>query len=192
MKYTIHHEEVVYNGFLQIKKAQITHDRFHHQEPISYDREVLDKGDCIAVLLFEKDTNCIILIKQFRYPTVKHTTGWFVELPAGAIEDNEDPKNAAYREVEEETGYTVAELEHIQTFYATPGSSTERMFLFYGEVTTSDKEAAGGGASYEDEDIEIVKLPVAEIPHLLQSHTLPDAKTIIALQWFLMQNKLKF
>ena len=187
MKYTIHNEEIVYDGFLKIKKADITHDRFRLKEPVSYDREVLDKGDCIAVLLYEKDSDSLLLIKQFRYPTIKNTDGWFVELPAGAIENNEEPVVAAYREVKEETGYEVRHLEKVTTFYATPGSSSERMFLFYGEVDTKDKIEKGGGATYEDEDIEIVKLPVQDIKRALIENTIPDAKTIIALQWFLMR-----
>lgn len=187
MKYTIHNEEIVYNGFLKIKKADITHDSFADNTPISYDREVLDKGDCIAVLLYEKDSDSILLIQQFRYPTIKHTTGWFIELPAGAIENDEDPAVAAYREVKEETGYKVKHLEQITTFYATPGSSSERMFLFYGEVETSDKIEKGGGATYEDEDIKLVKIPVMDIKNILKKNILPDAKTILALQWFLMK-----
>ncbi len=186
MNYKILNEKLVYDGFFKVKKAVITHDRFYENQPITYTREVVDRGDCVGVLLYEKDTDRVLFINQFRYPTIKSSDGWFLEIPAGSLEDNEDPVQCAIREVAEETGYHVGHLEHITTFYATPGSSTERMYLYYGEVTEDDQIYHGGGVKEEDEDIQLCKYPVPEIEALLKSNTINDAKSIIALQWFMM------
>ncbi|TPN88993.1 NUDIX domain-containing protein [Aquimarina algicola] len=187
MKYKIDKENLVYEGFLKIKKATITHDRFHNENTISYSREMLDKGDCVAVLLFEKDTQNVLLINQFRYPTTQRDNdGWLVELPAGGIEKDEDPVTCAIREVEEETGYRASQLQLISKFYATPGVSSERMYLYYAEVTSNDKIAEGGGVKEENEDIQLCKYPISEIDSLLNNSKINDAKTIIALQWFLL------
>lgn len=184
MKYKILNEDVVYDGFLKIKKAVVIHDRFHKDTPVTYSREIVDCGDSVAVLLYEKDTNHLILVNQFRYSTTKNGSGWLLEIPAGGLEENEDPVACAVREVEEETGYQVLELEHITTFYATPGDSSERMYLYYGEVSEKDKIYAGGGLNEEDEDIQLSKHHISEIDDLLESGKICDAKTIIAFQWF--------
>ncbi|MBQ0733270.1 NUDIX domain-containing protein [Aquimarina celericrescens] len=189
MKYNIVKESLVYDGFLKIKEALITHDRFHENTAVTYTREVLDKGPFVAVLLYEKDTDQLVFINQFRYPTIKNGTGWLFEIPAGGIEGEEDPIQSAIREVEEETGYVVTDLHHILSCYMTPGISSERMYLYYGEVVQSDKKNEGGGAVYEDEDIKVCKYPAAEIKTLLMSEVIDDAKSIIALQWFMI-NKL--
>ncbi|WP_103068327.1 NUDIX domain-containing protein [Aquimarina sediminis] len=189
MKYKILNENIVYKGFLIVKKAKIVHDRFYKNTPVTYSREMVDRGDSVAVLLYEKDTDHLILINQFRYPTTKKGNGWLLEIPAGGIEENEDPIQCAIREVKEETGYQVSELEHITTFYATPGGSSERMFLYYGEIFEKDKIHQGGGLNEEDEDIELQKYHISQIDTLLRSGTICDAKSIIAFQWFRI-NKL--
>ncbi len=187
MKYKIKEEHSVYKGFLTIKKATLVHDRFQEDtEPITCTREMLDKGDCVGVLLYEKDTDCLIMVNQFRYPTVEHTNGWLLEIVAGGIENNEDPEKSAIREIEEETGYRVNELEFITSFYTTPGNSSERMFLYYSEVIKSDKLYDGGGVKGELEDIQVYKFKCSEIDKLLTTNAIVDAKSIIALQWFKM------
>ncbi|MBG6129694.1 ADP-ribose pyrophosphatase [Aquimarina sp. EL_43] len=184
MNYKILDEDLVYDGFLKIKKAVVTHDRFHKSTPVTYSREMVDRGDSVAILLYEKDTNHLILINQFRYPTTKNDNGWLIEIPAGGLEENEDPVACAIRETEEETGYQVNDLRHITTFYATPGGSSERMYLYYAEVSEKDKIYIGGGLKEEEEDIELCKYHISEIDDLLISGKVNDAKTIIALQWF--------
>lgn len=189
MKYNILNENLVYDGFLKIKKATITHDSFYKNTRITCSREMLDRGDSVAVLLFEKDTNQFIFIDQFRYPTIKQGTGWLKEIPAGELEFDEDPVKCAIREVEEETGYIVNHLDHISTFYATPGGSSERMYLYFGEVMKKDKVYTGGGLQEENEDILLYKYDASKIDTLLNSGIINDAKSIIALQWYKI-NKL--
>ncbi len=186
MKYTVLEETYVYEGYLRIKKGTISHDRFDGASSVTYDRECLDKGDFATVLLFEKNTKRIILVKQFRYPTIAVEGGWILEIPAGGIENGEDPKECAIREVYEETGYVVEHLDFINSSYTSPGITNERMFLYFAEVQEKQKKGEGGGNLFEDEDIETYKLHISEIKKELQSGTIKDAKTIIALQWFLL------
>ena len=81
-------------------------------------------------------------------------------------------------------GYKLASATLLHTFYTSPGASTERIFLYYSEVSAKDKIEKGGGNSEEDEDIQLVKIPVAEITSKISK--MKDAKTILALQWYLL------
>ncbi len=184
MKFQIEKEELVYDGFFKIKKAKIIHDTFAGKH-IEATREVFERGDGAAILLVEKDTNCILLISQFRFPTCKHDNGWLTEIPAGIVEKGEKPKTCITREVMEELGYKIKNPKLIHQFYTSPGGCTEQIFLFYAEVTSKDKIEIGGGKASEAEDIKIEKWPIAEIGNKISE--IIDAKTLIALQWFLLQ-----
>ncbi len=184
MNFNIEKKETVYDGFFKIEKAKISHDTFSG-ETIKSTREVFERGDGAAILLFEKDTESILLISQFRYPTCKHKIGWITEIPAGIIEKAEIPETSIKREVMEELGYKINIVKLIHTFYTSPGGSTERIFLYYAEVTSKDKIENGGGNISENEDIKIEKWSISDIKNRI--FEIVDAKTLLALQWFLLQ-----
>jgi ADP-ribose pyrophosphatase len=108
-----------------------------------------------------------------------------LEIPAGSIEKDEEPIDCLKREIMEELGYKIKSPEHLQTFYASPGASTERIFLFYATVSEKDKIGKGGGNQNEMEDIQIIKIPIEKISEEIGK--IKDAKTILALQWFLLK-----
>ncbi|WP_310992524.1 NUDIX hydrolase [Aequorivita marina] len=183
MKYSINNEETVFNGHYKMVQAEVTYDTFDGNT-ITTDRLAFERGDSVAILLIEKETQSVLLTKQFRYPSCKHNEGWLVEIPAGSLEENEDPENCVIREVMEELGYRVNKPKHISTFYASPGAGTERMFLFFAEVSQKDKLEKGGGVDAENEDIQLVKFPISELQSKIMEFK--DAKTLVALQWFLL------
>lgn len=186
MKYSISDEKTVFNDHYKIVKAKVTYDTFNGTE-ISTKRFAFERGDSVAILLYEKESDSILLTNQFRYPTCKHNEGWVVEIPAGSLEEGEDPVDCVIREVMEELGYNISSPQLINTFYTSPGGSTERLFLFFAEVSPSDKIAKGGGLDSENEDIQMVKIPVLDIKNRLSE--LKDAKTILAMQWFLLKSQ---
>jgi len=184
MKYTINTEETVYSDHYKMLKANVTYDTYSGNQ-ITTERFAFYRGDSVAIVLFEKDTNSVLLTKQFRYPTTQHDQGWMYEIPAGSMEKGECPLTCITRETEEEVGYEIFQPAQICNFYVSPGGATERCYLFYAEVTAKDKTSEGGGLASEKEDIKLIKLPVSEIETWL-SEKIIDAKTIIAMQWFLM------
>ncbi len=183
MKYSIRDEKVVFNDHYKVVKAQVTYETFKGDE-ISTKRLAFERGDSVAIILFEKETQSILLTNQFRYPSCKHNNGWLLEIPAGSLDENEDPEDCIIREVMEELGYKITSPELLYTFYTSPGASTERIFLFFKEVSQGDKTETGGGKENENEDIQLVKIPISEIPAKIPE--LKDAKTILGLQWFLL------
>ncbi|MBK5213022.1 MAG: NUDIX hydrolase [Flavobacteriaceae bacterium] len=184
MKYSIKNEEVVFNDHYKIVKANVTYDTFEGKQ-ITTKRLAFERGDSVAILLLEKETQSILLTNQFRYPSCKNNDGWMLEIPAGSVEKNEKPEDCIVREVMEELGYKIKKPKHISTFYTSPGASTERVFLFFSEVSQKDKTEKGGGNESENEDIQLVKIPVSKIK--MKMGELKDAKTILAIQWFLLE-----
>ena len=183
MKFSINNEKVVFNEHYKVLKAQVSYETFTGNE-ISTTRLAFDRGDSVAIVLFEKETQSILLTKQFRYPSCKHGESWLVEIPAGSLDADETPENCIKREVMEELGYQVKSPLPVSTFYTSPGACTERIFLFFAEVSTLDKTEEGGGKSDENEDIQLVKIPVSELADKIPQ--IKDGKTILGLQWFLL------
>lgn len=140
-----------------------------------------ERGDSVAALLLNRETGNLIMVNQFRYPTYEKGPGWLIEIVAGGF-DVESPEQAMAREIREETGCEVENLEHISTFYVSPGGTSERVILYYGEVTGCEGRTSGLGV--DDEDIEVIEKPPEELWQEFLSGELQDAKTIIALLWW--------
>ncbi len=163
----IKNREIAYNGYFKIYKLDIEHDGK------SFTREQFDRGNAVAALIFDTQKQEYILAKQFRVGAEADV----IEVVAGMIDDGEEPEQSITREIEEETGYKVDKLEHLHTFYSSPGGTTEKITLFYAEVSHQVKQ--GGGNLHENEHIEIIRLTAPELEEL-NTH---DAKTIISQQW---------
>jgi len=188
MKHRIISEEYEYEGFFNFKKLKIEFESFKGKTKQAT-IEVFDRGDSAAIVLFEKDTNSLILVRQFRFPTTKHGSGWIDELVAGKIEENESGDKTIKRESIEEIGYQVKSIEEIGSYYLSPGGTTERIFLYYSEVSKSDKTKDGGGEDGSSEDIETVKYSVEELEKTIKEGVIVDAKTVIGFQWFVSNKK---
>lgn len=190
MDYKILKEEVVFDGYFKMLKANVKHETLDGGV-IEIERLAFHRGNSAAILLYEKETNQVILTRQFRYPVTKNGNSWLFEIPAGAVEENEQPVECIIRETLEETGYAIYKPEEIFTFYNSPGASTEKSTIYFAEVSMADKKGKGGGLAAENEDIATVKVDANQIQNWLKEKKIVDAKTIIALQWFLLNKKLE-
>jgi nudix-type nucleoside diphosphatase (YffH/AdpP family) len=99
------------------------------------------------------------------------------------IDRGEQPEDSMRREIEEELGYRTDGIEHIATFYVSPGGSSERIWVYYAEVGDAGHVSAGGGLPGEYEDIRVVSISPEEARAALKDGKIADAKTIIGLQW---------
>lgn len=187
-KVVIEKKRRILDDFFKVEEAQLRYERFDGNMSAVVRRLNFERGDSVAVLIFNPKTQRIILVNQFKYPAYEKGPGWITEVVAGMIDHDEAPETAARREVAEETSYTVAKLEHIATFYVSPGGSSERVSLYYAEVAESDREGCGGGVASEDEDIATVEMSITEALNGVQSGSIVDAKTIVGIFW--LQNRL--
>lgn len=184
----VHAARRVFDGFFKIDEAEVSFERYDGTMSPPVKRLCLDRGDSVAVLVYNRDSAKAVFVEQFKYPAYTRGSGWLMETVAGMVEPGEPPETAARREVLEEIGYEIRSLEPIASFYVTPGGSSERIILFYAEVTDGNKTGEGGGLASEDEDIRTIELSLAELDDLCRSGGIHDAKTLVAIQW--LQNRV--
>jgi GDP-mannose pyrophosphatase NudK len=158
-------------------------------EKIGQEREVYDHGNAVAVLMYNKEEKKILLTRQFRLPTFLNgnPTGLLLEACAGIVEEGEDPSETMKREILEETGYEVEEVKKVYEAYSSAGVLTELLYLYLAPYNASMKKEKGGGLKEEGEDIMLVELPLDKATQMLANGEIRDAKTIILLQYLLMQ-----
>lgn len=147
-------------------------------------REVYDRGNGAAILLYNRQQKTVVLTRQFRMPTYLNgnENGMMIEACAGVLED-EDAEAAIKKEVEEETGYQIDEVEKVFESYMSPGSVTEILHFFVGAYSKNMKVGEGGGAEDEHENIEVLEMPFKEAIHMMERGEIKDAKTIMLLQY---------
>ena len=136
-------------------------------------REIVLHDNAVAVVAIHDDK--ILLVKQYRISVDK----LIYEVPAGMIEHDENPKDAALRELEEETGYRAKNIEYLTEFYSTPGFCTEKLSIFYAK----DLEFVGQNLD-EGENLEVVEMPLEEAMSMIESGEIMDGKTISSILFY--------
>jgi len=137
----------------------------------TYTREVVHhSGSAVILPVFEDGT--VALVKQYRHPAVKY----LLELPAGTLNDRERPEDGAARELEEELGVVAGKLEKLSEFFVSPGFCEEKMWLF---LASDLRETAQ--RLEDDEQLEIVRMPIERALQMITDGEIEDAKTIIGL-----------
>jgi nudix-type nucleoside diphosphatase (YffH/AdpP family) len=182
----ISEETIFKKHFFVIREAKFRHTLYNGQWSEVLTRLNFERGDSAAVIMHDPVNDTIILTEQFRYPThQKNPPGWILEIPAGTVESDEahDPTKTMRREILEEIGYNLTNLQKISSFYVSPGGTSERIHLYYAKVSPKDKVSAGGGILSEGEDIRVLSVKLDKAIQLVAEAKLMDAKTIIGIQW---------
>lgn len=157
-------------------------------------REVYDRGNGAAILLYNTSRNSVFLIRQFRLPVFvnQHPTGMLLEVCAGLFNPGEaDPLSCIRRETLEETGFDIPVFTPLFEAYMSPGSVTEKLYFFAAECTDSMRTGAGGGLAEEEESIELIELPFTEALAKIRTGEIEDAKTMLLLQYAQLHQLLK-
>jgi ADP-ribose pyrophosphatase len=129
-------------------------------------------GACAMVPLVDERT--VVLVRQFRYPMGRH----FLEIPAGKIDQGEDPLGTARRELREECGYEAGSWRHFTTIHPCIGYSDERVEMFLARDLKHVGHALDDG-----EFLEVVPVALAEALDWIRDGKITDQKTVIGLLW---------
>lgn len=134
-------------------------------------REVAEHAPVVVVVPLDEEGN-VVLVRQYRLPVRQ----WLLELPAGGIDAGESVEGAVQRELQEETGHRAGRLERLGCFFTSPGYCDELMHLFLATELEPRPLVADS-----DENIEVVRMPLADALALIERGEICDAKTIIGL-----------
>ena len=141
-------------------------------------REMIEHPGGAAVLCVKEGK--VLLVKQYRYAYAKA----IYEIPAGKLNFGEDPALTAARELKEETGLE-AEVKHLYTLYPTPGYTDELLHIYY---ASNPKE--GEQKLDEGEFLNVEWICLKDVVSMIERGEISDAKTVVAVQWFLLhENK---
>ncbi len=134
-------------------------------------REIVEHNGGSVIAAVTND-NKIIMVKQFRKPMESP----ILEVPAGKLDGDEDPADAALRELSEETGYTAGKLEKLTEFYPSVGYTTEVLHIY---LATDLKP----GACHPDENevLEVMEMDLEEVYRMVMDGKIHDGKTIAAV-----------
>ncbi|RAJ05530.1 nudix-type nucleoside diphosphatase (YffH/AdpP family) [Chitinophaga skermanii] len=152
-------------------------------------REAYDRGNGAVILLYNPANGNVILTRQFRMPTFinGNSTGMLIEACAGLLDEN-SPEECIRREAEEETGFRVRDVRKVFDAYMSPGSVTEILHFFVAEYTPNMQTSTGGGLEHEQEEIEVLEIPIATALQMIESGEIKDGKTIMLLQYVKLHN----
>ena len=136
-------------------------------------REWIDHPGAVCIIPILPNGN-ICFIRQFRYGPRKE----FIEIPAGKLDQGEDPLDCAHRELEEEIGYKSNKITFLTNIYPAIGFSNEKMWMYLAEdLQLSEKKLD------EDEFLEVSPLSIEKAIDLIYQGKITDVKTIIGIFW---------
>ena len=134
-------------------------------------REVVDHNGGVAILALDDD-NHVLTVTQYRYVFGRE----MLELPAGKLEDHEDPASAALRELREETGATPDELLPLGAILPSPGCYGETLHLYLARGLHF-----GAAQPDEDELLRVERIPFDEMVRRVLTGKIMDGKTVAAV-----------
>ena len=134
-------------------------------------REIAEHSDSVCMVPLDNQGK-VLLVRQYR----KSVESNLLEVPAGGINENEAPEAAALRELQEEVGYTARKIVRLAGFWVSPGWCTEFMYAYLAtELSPAQLEADF------DEDIAVIRVPLADTLDLITRGEIQDAKSVASL-----------
>lgn len=185
----IRSRDIIGKGWGKLERFVFRHRRFDGEWSEEVTRDVYTIAEVVNVLPFDTKRDAVVLIEQFRTcGLVWGEATWLFEAVAGIREKGEEPEEVARREAEEEAGCKVVKVHPVTTVWSSPGGYGERAHLFVGEA---DLAGIGGihGLAHEHEDIRAVVVPLAEAHAAVLDGRIRDTKTILLIQWLMLNKK---
>ncbi|MGE0096078.1 MAG: NUDIX domain-containing protein [Alphaproteobacteria bacterium] len=175
-----------YDGFSKLHVIHLRHRRHNGGWSDVLEREVYERANAAAMLLYDPERDLVALLEQCRPGAYLSERGcWQLEPVAGIVQTGESPEDVAVRETKEEAGCEVSSVQPLGAYLVSPGCATETVHCFVGRI---DSREVGGihGHVEEGEDIRVHVLPMAEVREGLANGRFEYALTLICLQWLVI------
>jgi nudix-type nucleoside diphosphatase (YffH/AdpP family) len=167
---------VAYSGYLTVEKLRI---KLAGGAVVL--RETETHGDAAAVLPYDIQRQCALVVRLFRAPVFSVTQEDMIEEACAGMIEQEEDEGAARREAYEELGVSLHDLERVGRVWSSPGVSTERQSLFLASYIAADRVAKGGGVPGENEGITVVERPLEQLARELDQGRIVDGKLLTLL-----------
>lgn len=180
----------LHDGFFKVDSYQVEHELFAGGRTEAFTRELFERGEASAVLLYDPKKDLVVLTEQYRIGAAldkNEASPWLLEVVAGMVEEGESAEEVACREAEEEAGCELNQLIPISSYWSSPGGTSEKVHLYCALI---DSEGLGGihGLQDEQEDILVRIIPFQAAYEGIESGVINNAATIIALQWLKLRH----
>ena len=177
-------KERLYHGRYKFDRYRMRYRTYSGAWSKDVEREILDRGNTVSLLPYDPVLDMVVLIEQFRVGayTAPDMSPWQIECVAGIIEPYQTPEQAATREMEEEAGAKVLDLEPVHSYLTSPGCTSETITMYCGRI---EADGVGGvfGLAHEGEYIRVFAVTAEEAFRQLDSGRIENGMTIIALHW---------
>lgn len=184
MKWSVIKKKILHKGFFKLTEIELQHDLFAGGQSPVLTRELLDRGQAVAVLPYDPVRDEVVLVEQFRIGAGEDTSGpWLIEIIAGYQEADESAEDVVHREAHEEAGCEVTDLAEMYQYYSSPGGSDEQIKIYLGRTDGTHINGIHG-LDEEGEDIKVHVISSEQAFDWLDSGKIDSAAPIIALQWF--------
>jgi nudix-type nucleoside diphosphatase (YffH/AdpP family) len=161
---SVHYEQRRRDGELQTRK-----------------REIYDNGNSAVILPYDPDRKTVLLARQLRLPVfLQDGAERTVEACAGKL-DGEKAERRIVKEMQEELGYKVSQVERLFELYVSPAAIMEKIVFFTCNYSPANKVSDGGGLKEEGEDIEVVETTLEQAAAMVASGEIVDAKTVVLI-----------
>jgi|GEM_PF-2665034 len=179
--------EVMYSGFNKITKYFFEFSSFDKKTNLNVEKEIFERKDAVAVLLYDPKLDSVVIIEQFRPGCfVAENIAFPLEIPAGLIDESDaNFEEVAKQEALEEANCDIQKIMKIGYFFPEISFSSRRIYLFCGKVDASNLHPRGGVKS-ENEDTKISIIHVNELKKMMEDGAFINSHTIVAVQWFFL------
>ncbi|MGB1290894.1 MAG: NUDIX domain-containing protein [Pseudoalteromonas sp.] len=182
--------ENLYDGFFKINLYQFKHALFAGGESQTIKREILERGDAVAVLPYDPKTDQLLLIEQIRIGAMRSKDSpWLLECIAGMTDQSTDYEAVVKREALEEAGLELQHLEYMLSYLSSPGGTTERLYLYLALADLSNLQSGVFGLETEGEDIKTHIISFNDAIARLNNGEIDNAATVISLQWLALNRE---
>lgn len=152
-------------------------------EQQSRKREIYDHGNSAVILPYDPDRKTVLLARQLRLPIfLQDGSERTIEACAGKL-DGEKAERRIIKEVHEELGYRISDVERLFELYVSPAAVMEKIVFFTCIYSPANKVSEGGGLKEEGEDIEVIEVPLQQAAAMVTAGEIVDAKTVVLIQY---------